>query len=270
MTKHERVRKLLLEGCESHEDLEWPWLGDLPGRVDKRRANKFLLGARIDYAIPADWAWDSAGVLADTVLGDPEDLWSAIAGMDLDELRTAFRGEHVGKECRRCAAGHAVVRRSASSGAPDRHKAFHMWPNRAAGYVWKMAHIIRDRYGGDARKIWEGQPTSQILQRLTDATFGPELSHMVDGALRDTGQVEGKGRLKADLNVTRVLGRVFTGSKAAPDEAHDIADIMEPGNSWIFDRRLFILGQYVCKSRDPDCPECCLKDECVYNGGPGT
>ena len=105
----------------------------------------------------------------------------------------------------------------------------HMWPNRAAGYVWKMAHIIRDRYGGDARKIWEGQPTSQILQRLTDATFGPELSHMVDGALRDTGQVEGKGRLKADLNVTRVLGRVFTGSKAAPDEAHDIADIMEPG-----------------------------------------
>ena len=49
MEKHERIHKLLLEGCKNHEDLEWPWLGDNTGRVDKRDANKFLLGARIDY-----------------------------------------------------------------------------------------------------------------------------------------------------------------------------------------------------------------------------
>ena len=133
-----------------------------------------------------------------------------------------------------------------------------------------MAHVILNRYGGDPRKIWEGQETSEILQRLTDATFGPELSRMVAGALRDTGQVKGKGRRKADLNVTRVIGRVFTGSKATPDETHAITDIMEPGNSWIFDRRLFILGQYICTARDPRCSECCLKEECFYAGGPKT
>ena len=266
MTKHERVRKLLLEGCEESEDLEWPWLADNTGRVDRQNANKFLLGARIDYAIPAYRAWDNAKVLADTVLGDPDDLWSAIDNMGLDRLKAAFRGEHLGKACRRCAAGHDIVRKPTPSGAPDRHKALHMWPNRAAEYVWQMAHVIMDRYGGDPRKIWEDRETSEILQRLTDATFGPELSRMVAGALGDTGQVEGRGRLKADLNVTRVIGRVFTGSKATPAETHAIADIMESGNSWIFDRRLFILGRYTCTSKDPHCSECCLQEECAYAG----
>ena len=83
--------------------------------------------------------------------------------------------------------------------------------------------IISNRYGGDARRIWDGQPISEILQRLEDATFGPNLSHMVVGALIDTKQIEGRGNLKADINVTRVLGRVFTGSKTTPDEVHRIA-----------------------------------------------
>ena len=200
LTKHERVSKLLLEGCESHEDRECPWLADNTGRVDKQNANKFLLGARIDYVIPADVAWDNAEVLADIVLGDPDDLWSAIDGMGLDALKAAFRGEHLGKACRRCAEGHDIVRRPTPSGAPDRHKTLHMWPNKTAGHVWKMAHVIMDRYGGDPRKLWEGRETGEILSRLTDATFGPELSRMVAGALSDTGQAEGKaeGRPQRD------------------------------------------------------------------------
>ena len=268
MTKYARVRKLL-EGCESHfADYSWPWLSDLPGSVDKKGANKFLLGARIDYGISADRAWKNAEILAETVLGDPDDLWPAINGMGLDALEAAFRGEHLGKACRRCAEGHDIVRRPTPSGAPDRHKALHMWPNKTAGHVWKMAHVIMDRYGGDSRKLWEGRETGEILSRLADATFGPELSRMVAGALSDTGQVKGKGRLKADLNVTRVIGRVFAGSKATPGETHAITDIMEPGNSWKFDGRLFILGQYTCTSKYPNCSECCLKGECVYAGGP--
>ena len=265
LTKYERVRKLL-EDCEIYSaDYSWPWLSGLPGSVDKKGANKFLLGARMDYGIPADRAWENAEILAETVLGDPDNLWSAMVNTDLDELQAAFRGEHTGKECRRC---KTETRQSASSGAAKRHKALHMWPNKTAEAVWKMARIIKDSYGGDARRIWDGLPPDEVLQRLEAATFGPNLSHMVAGALIDTRQIEGRGSLKADLNVTRVLGRVFTGSKTTPDEAHRIADAMEPGNSWILDRRLFGLGQYVCESRKPRCGECCLKGECVYAGGP--
>ena len=266
--KRERVRKLLLEDCESYStDYGWHWLSDHPRTVSMRRANKFLLGARIDYGIKADWAWESAEILSEIVLGDPDDLWSAIASMGLDELEVVFKGKHVDEGCLRCAAGHQIRVNSASSGAVKRHKMFHMWPDRAANDVWRTMQIISNRYGGDARRIWDGQPISEILQRLEDATFGPNLSHMVVGALMDTKQIEGRGNLKADINVTRVLGRVFTGSKTTPDEAHRIADTMEPGNTWIFDRRLFGLGQNICISTNPRCEECCLNHECTYNSG---
>ena len=91
-----------------------------------RRANKFLLGARIDYGIKADWAWESAEILSEIVLGDPDDLWSAIASMGLDELEVVFKGKHVDEGCLRCAAGHQIRVNSASSGAVKRHKMFHM------------------------------------------------------------------------------------------------------------------------------------------------
>ena len=267
MTKHERVRKLLLEDCKSYSsDYSWLWLS-APGSIDSKEANKFLLGARIDYGIKADWAWESAEVLAEVVLGDPDHLWSAIVDTDLDELKAIFGGEHVGERCRRCAEGHADKWRSKSSGMPTRHKMLHMWPNKAAEDVWEMARIIRDRYGGDARKIWDGLPVQEVLSRLEEATFGSNLSHMVVGALLDTKQIEGRGNLKADVNVMRVLGRVFTGNVIAPDEAHAIADMMEPGNTWIFDRRIFGLGQNICKKTNPSCEECCLNGECVYFGG---
>ena len=213
-------------------------------------------------------AWENAEILAESVLRDPDSLWSTISDMELNELKAIFRGEHVGKECWQCTKEATDTRQSALQGNLKRHKALHMWPNQAAEYVWKMAHVVRDRYGGDARRIWDGRPTREILERLKGMTFGPNMSHMVVGALIDTGQIEGRGSLKADLNVTRVLGRVFTGSKTTPDEAHRIADTMEPGNSWILGRRLFGLGQYVCESKKPRCGECCPKGECVYADGP--
>ena len=68
-----------------------------------------------------------------------------------------------------------------------------------------MARIIKDSYGSDARRIWDDLPPDEVLQRLETATFGPNLSHMVDGALIDTRQIEERGSPKAGLNVTGVL-----------------------------------------------------------------
>ena len=52
-----------------------------------------------------------------------------------------------------------------------------------------MARIIKDSYGGDARRIWDSLPPDEVLQRLETATFGSNLSHMVVGALIDVGQI---------------------------------------------------------------------------------
>lgn len=255
--KHQRVRELLLEKCEE-PDVNWRWLADDPGLIDRKGANKFLLGARIDYGIKAGWAWESAGILADTVLGDPDDIWSSISSMTPSMLWAVFRGEHTGEDCRRCAAGHKLRPKE------NRHKALHMWPKQAAENVQKMSNILSGRYGGDGRQIWQNRTTDEIRCRLRDATFGPQLSNMVVLALIATGHVDGRASLKADLNVNRVLGRVFTGETATPVEAQKMADVMEPGNSHIFDSRLYILGQDICTARRPNCTNCCLKDECEY------
>ena len=68
-----------------------------------------------------------------------------------------------------------------------------------------MARIIKDSYGSDARRIWDGPQPDEVLQRLETATFGPNLSHMAGGALIDTRQIKERGSSKVGLNVTRVL-----------------------------------------------------------------
>ena len=60
----------------------WPWLTEISatGRSsrDKILANKFMLGAILDYQICAEKAWENARRLAEDILGDPKQLWIAI------------------------------------------------------------------------------------------------------------------------------------------------------------------------------------------------
>ena len=129
---------------------------------------------------------------------NPDNLWSAIDDMGFDALKAAFRGEHLGKACRRCAEGtrhsangpHHPARqagtRPCTCGRTRRPGMFGKWPMLS----WIATVGIQGSSGRDVRQ-------DEILSRLTDATFGPELSRMVAGALNDTGQVEGKGKAES-------------------------------------------------------------------------
>ena len=257
MTKEKRVKKLLLANRGIPEERHWPWLAD-PGAVDMRRANKFLLGASIDYQISADTAWENASILAEVVLGDPDKLWTTIDNIGLEGLQRVFGGEHTAN-CSRCAAGHQLIRSD-----PPRHKMLHRFKNNAAKKVLKMARKILAEYDGDGRKIWNGRSVDDVRNRIVDVGFGPELTNMVIGALHDTRQISGGGSLKADSNVCRVLGRVFDGQDATPKRAHDIAKSMEKDNTWALDDPLYDLGKDVCRAEYPDCGWCFLRSECKY------
>ena len=100
--------------------------------------------------------------------------------------------------------------------------------------------------------------------------LGPRLSRMTVGGLIDTGQISGQADLKADTHTRRVLGRVFEGEKASEQTAFRYADAMIPGNSWRLDFSLYTLGKDVCKSREPKCGSCYLKDECRYTNASRT
>lgn len=86
LTKDGRVRDILL-GMRSGNEGWWPGLSDADGRrATKIQANKFMLGAIMDYQMPADAVWENARILSEDLLGDPDDLWGTMARMPGDEL----------------------------------------------------------------------------------------------------------------------------------------------------------------------------------------
>lgn len=235
MTKDERVRDTLL-GTPAGNEGWWPGLSDAGGgRATKRQANAFMLGAIMDYQMDADTVWKNAESLSEK-LGDPDDLWGAIARKPEGEFAMLFRGP----------------------------PALHRFVNRIPKRVQRISNDIVRKYGGDARRIWEGQPTGEIMQRLKDMHVGEQISRMIRGALYDTGQVEGKGELKADIHVRRVLGRVYEGCEISADGALTIANRLMPDDSWRLDWPLYITGKRKCTKGKPLCDKCPLRTDCIY------
>lgn len=230
------VAELLLQ--HRGDDAEfWHWLrrGKTPTLEE---SNKFLLGAILDYQIPAKTAWDNARRLSEDILGDPERLWHVITSIPRSEWM-AKRKEY----------------------------ALHRFP-KAHERVWTIGERIVQQYNGDARQVWQGQSIDATLDRLNALGVGKQISRMVAGALFDTGQVRGKGEVKVDIHVRRVLGRVFEGDAFTMQDASRATELtraMHPENPWLLDRPLYLLGKQICRLREPGCHSCYLWQECVHN-----
>ena len=65
-------------GLVEHESGFWPWI-DGESELDRKSANKFLLGCLLDFQIKAERAWENARRLSEDYLGDPDDIWSSIS-----------------------------------------------------------------------------------------------------------------------------------------------------------------------------------------------
>lgn len=233
--KDERVRERLLAERVRSSGIHWKWLSDLGGAwADRKRANKFLLGAILDYRMRADRVWRNAQRFAEDDLGDPDDLWETILAIPAWDSEVVFRRYRL------------------------------HWFRAAHRRVRRIGADITRNYGGDSRKIWKGQRPTEVRKRLEKMRMGPQISRMVVGALFDTRQISAAGELKADLHVTRVLGRVFVGERVSVVEAHRIANRMMPGRSWMVDAPLYLLGKSRCRPTTPDCGRCYLRQECAY------
>lgn len=237
MPRYATVKRLLMN---IGRDGSWHWLEEMSasGRSpqDRIRANKFMLGAIIDYQQSADVAWENARRLSEDVLGDPKHLWVAIAGIEESYWNSVAAKRHYRL--------HYLL---------DAHKR-----------VRRIGCKIVDRYDGDALNIWKDQAPPIVRGRLLDMQVGKELSPMIVGALIDTRQIEGQGDFKADEHVRKVLGRVFRGKMLTSREAHEIGNRMVPGNSWILDNPLYWIGKKKCKKSVPRCGECELNQVCTY------
>jgi len=223
------------------KQFEWPWLEELDGRpATKKLANKFLLGAILDYQMRSDIPWENARRYVEDDLGDPSELWKKIA------------------------------RHSEKQWMKKKNKLnLHRFP-AAHARVWRIARLMVTEYDGDARKIWKGKGPNQVLMRLQGMRVGEQISRMIVGGLIDTKQISIRGEscdinIKADLNTMRVLGRAVYGSRpVSAREAVELTHRMNPRCPWLLDRPLFGIGKLYCYSRNPLCDDCPIHRNCRY------
>lgn len=231
----QRAGTLLLRKRSSPEDF-------FPGLSPKapttlRDANKFFLGAILNFGIRADLAWENARRFAEEIVPDAERLWQFIAGVTPKSWESKFSGYKL----HRFRWAHMRVRR--------------------------IAKDILHCYAGDPRRIWEGQSPNEVANRLDALRVGPQISRMILGALMNVGKVDGQGDVKVDIHVRRVLGRVVRGKEYAPSEEGQVLTLtrqMSPDNPWLIDEPLYTLGKTLCRPSSPQCSQCYLGTVCEF------
>ena len=149
---------------EDTED-DWPWLTELEGEpAPKKNANKFMLGAIMNYWMRPEVSWDNAEKLSEEILEDPDDLWGVIANKSVADITEIF------------------------TGPPTLHRFLKMMP----GHVHEIATNMVEKFDGDSRKIWEDQNVGNILQRLDDVSVKKPTASLIVWALRESGQLRDK------------------------------------------------------------------------------
>lgn len=225
--------KFLNDACISTRSSHY-WLGlsDIP--LTRKGANKFLLGAIIDYQIKADKAWERANWIAEEHFKGADDIWSLILQYSPDDWYAFCKSNSV-----------------------------HRFP-KAYERIQRIGAVIEERYLGDARNIWQGVAVSEVMNRLQQLRLGEQISNMVLGALFDTGQVHGALDVKADVHVSRVIGRVLLGKEANPNQALSLARQVHPDNPWLLDWKLFMTGRQSCHRSSPKCTACNFNSFCTF------
>jgi hypothetical protein len=226
-----RLRELLLKhGSEIRPRYEFPWLDQQP--LSMTNANKFFLGALIDYQIPANSAWKNAKRLTEDILGNPPKLWNHIMDSFSPEEWEAKWEEF---RIHRFPAAH--------------HR------------VYRIGFNIVTTYDGDCRRIWQGKEPDEVLIALNSMRCGQQISRMIVGALITYKHISGAADAKADRHVQRVLGSIFS-EAPSPERATELARKIHPDNPWELDLALFHIGQEYCRPRAIVCTDCPVVTEC--------
>jgi len=219
-----------------HKPDDWHWLG-AGAAVSKKDANKFFLGAILDYQIPAATAWENSRRLTEDIFNNPDDIWARVTSCSKNDWmsrRTKYR--------------------------------LHRFPI-AHERVWRIGNdVVRD-YQGDVRNIWNNQSAEVVLKRLNTMRVGKQISQMILGALFDVGILRCGGDVKADIHVRRVLGRVTRGREFDLAEIPQVVELtrkMHPEEPWLLDQQLYLLGKQVCFPNNPVCSRCYLSNECHW------
>ena len=149
----------------------------------------------------------------------------------------------------------------------------HRFEKVMAECFYNAVHLIKDKYDGDASRIWTGRPSSAlvVLRFLEFQGCGSKIATMAANILQRDLKVEYSDYcsidISTDVHVMRVLRRLGLLSKnASPDEARYLARSINPEYPGIIDYPCWEWGQKYCRPASPKCKECPMESVCPKVG----
>ena len=117
-------------------------------------------------------------------------------------------------------------------------------------YVFKLATILLEKYDGKLPLDFE--------KLITLPGIGQKTAHVILNIL-----VPGYLGIAVDTHVARVANRLGWSSGSTPEQVEQDLYKCVPQEFWgRVNHWLVLHGRYVCKSRKPDCPHCCIRNSC--------
>ena len=242
-----KIAKALLKHAES---LDWGAPVEGRHRFTLLRANKLFVGVLLDQGMDTAREWDAADWIVESIGDEESGFWESVTTIEKERLE-GFMQYGWG--------GYALHRR----------------PNRMSRYLQECATLMIHRYGGDPRRIWNGERcVFKVRDRFEEFLgIGPNLSRMAVLILvRDYGFLGGRDSLKnLDVKSDVLLKRVFERTGLVPSNAPDdkywkVARKLNPDFPAALDPPAWDIGNKFCTASNPNCPECPLKRHCPRAG----
>jgi uncharacterized HhH-GPD family protein len=144
----------------------------------------------------------------------------------------------------------------------------HRFVNNVADWVWQASDIVSTRYGGDAARIWNDQPSAAELRARFDAFpgIGQKKAAMAVEILERDLHVKLTNLSGSDIAYDVHVRRVFlrTGLAERDDVGHmvAVARSIHPERPGELDNPAWDVGRRWCRPSEPDCPSCPLLVAC--------
>lgn len=143
--------------------------------------------------------------------------------------------------------------------------------NDAARTVMDLSRMIRDRFDGNAEKLWRERSPMEFERDLRSLHgVGPGIASMATNLLvrRDDEVFSGANLqyvdIKPDVHTVRVLYRLGVAVSQDENAAVDAARKLSPSYPGHVDGPLWWIGRKWCRASEPDCSACPMRNSCKH------
>ncbi len=148
---------------------------------------------------------------------------------------------------------------------------YHIHNNEAAKYFYKAIHLIKDKYDGDASKIWKDNPSSAtVVYRFIEFEgIGIKIATMAANILARQFKIPMSDYcsidVSPDVHVRRVMKRLYNlPDNATTEQIIYKAREINPTFPGLIDYTCWRIGRELCHPKKIECDKCPINKECCY------